>query len=70
MRKKDLEKEIQEAIKSKPSNWRDGQFVFNYIDAKYRVARDVQYIDNVDCFFLDEKIDDFIEKCAERIKNS
>ena len=68
MRKEDLKKEIDEMIKSKPSNWRDGQFVFNYINAEYGVARDVQFIDGVDCFFIDEKIDEFIEKCAERIK--
>lgn len=68
MRAEDLKKEIDEMIKSKPSNWRDGQFVFNYINAEYGVARDVQFIDGVDCFFIDEKIDEFIEKCAERIK--
>lgn len=68
MRAEDLKKEIDEMIKSKPSNWRDGQFVFNYINAEYGVARDVQFIDKVDCFFIDEKIDEFIEKCAERIK--
>lgn len=68
MRKEDLKKEIDEMIKSKPSNWRDGQFVFNYINAEYGVARDVQFIDGVDCFFMDSKIDEFIEKCAERIK--
>ena len=68
MRAEELKKEIDEMIKSKPSNWRDGQFVFNYINAKYGVARDVQFIDKVDCFFIDEKIDEFIEKCAERIK--
>ena len=68
MRTEDLKKEIDEMIKSKPSNWRDGQFVFNYINAEYGVARDVQFIDKVDCFFIDEKIDEFIEKCAERIK--
>ena len=68
MRAEDLKKEIDKMIKSKPSNWRDGQFVFNYINAEYGVARDVQFIDKVDCFFIDEKIDEFIEKCAERIK--
>ena len=68
MRAEDLKKEIDEMFKSKPSNWRDGQFVFNYINAKYGVARDVQFIDGIDCFFMDSKIDEFIEKCAGRIK--
>lgn len=52
----------------KPKDWRKGQFVFNYIDANYGVARAVQFEDRVDCFFRDDKIDDFIEKCALRIK--
>lgn len=51
----------------KPKDWRKGQFVFNYIDANYGVARAVQYEDRVDCFFRDDKIDEFIEKCAKRL---
>lgn len=51
----------------KPKDWRKGQFVFNYIDANYGVARAVQFEDSVDCFFRDDKIDDFIEKCAKRL---
>ena len=51
----------------KPKDWRKGQFVFNYIDANYGVARAVQFEDRVDCFFRDDKIDEFIEKCASRL---
>ena len=32
----------------KPSNWRDGQFVFNTIDKLYKVARKVQFENNID----------------------
>jgi hypothetical protein len=52
---------------SKPSNWREGQYVFNYIDQKYGVARTVQFIDHVDCFYRDEMIDEFVGKAVERI---
>jgi len=71
MTKEELKKEIEEAaIENKPKNWRKGQFVFNYIDAIYNVARDVQFTDNVDCFYNDELIDDFIEKATERINQN
>ena len=71
MTKEELKKEIEEAaIENKPKNWRKGQFVFNYIDAVYNVARDVQFIDRVDCFYIDELIDDFIEKATERINQN
>ena len=53
----------------KPKDWRKGQFVFNFIDANYGVARAVQFEDRVDCFFRDDKIDEFIEKCALRINS-
>ena len=43
-----------------PKEWRRGQAVFNYIDETYNVARQVQFIDNVDCFYDDELIDQFI----------
>lgn len=51
----------------KPKDWRKGQFVFNFIDANYGVARAVQFEDRVDCFYMDNKIDEFIEKCAKRL---
>lgn len=49
----------------KPDNWRDGQFVFNYIDCKYGVARAVQFVKRIDCFYNDDRIDAFIASCAE-----
>lgn len=62
--------EVLTAMNSKPKNWRDGQFVFNYIDEKYGVARSVQFIDGVDCFYVDSKIEEFISRSYEYIKNA
>ena len=49
----------------KPKNWRNGQFVFNVVDSLYGVARIAQYQYRVDCFYRDDKIDEFIEVCAK-----
>lgn len=69
MTKEELKNIVMSAMDTmKPKDWRKGQFVFNFIDANYGVARAVQFEDRVDCFFCDDKIDDFIEKCALRIK--
>lgn len=43
-----------------PKDWRFGQAVFNYIEKTYGVARDVQFIDNIDCFYHDEDVERFI----------
>jgi hypothetical protein len=65
---KDLKERIVYHLKyNKPRKWRDGQFVFNYIDCIYGVARDVQYKDGVDCFYDDTQIDEFIKMSAKRI---
>jgi hypothetical protein len=54
----------------KPKQWRNGQFVFNYIDSTYgEVARISQFRDRIDCFYNDENIDAFIKNCYEIIKN-
>jgi hypothetical protein len=66
----EFENEVLTAMNSKPKNWRDGQFVFNYIDKKYGVARSVQFIDGVDCFYVDSKIEEFITRSYEYIKNA
>ena len=53
-----------------PKAWRKGQKVFNVIDKLYgNVARDVQFIDGVDCFYDDrnETINLFINKCWNRM---
>lgn len=63
-----LKQEIEVLLRNKPSFYRKGQYVFNYIDFEYGVARDVQYKDGVDCFYNDENIDKFIECAAKRIE--
>ena len=66
----DFKNEIDRVIENKPKNWRKGQAVFNYIDSKYGVARTVQFEDKVDCFYLDDEIDQFLQKAYKRIGNS
>ena len=51
-----------------PRNWRKGQSVFNIVDAKYGVARTVQFVDHVDCFYNDETIGEFLEKAYARLQ--
>ena len=53
--------------KERPEYIRFGQFIFNYIEETYGVARDVQFIDKVDCFYVDENVDKFIDCAYKRI---
>lgn len=63
-----LKKTILEGLKNKPKELRDGQFIFIYIDKHYYgIAKTVQYIDDIDCFHNNDKIDRFIKACYERI---
>ena len=64
---KDFREKVMEAMKNKPEQWRDGQFVFNYINDKYGVARYVQFIEGVDCYYDDKKIDEFISLCYKNL---
>lgn len=64
----DLREEVYAAMKEKPQNWRKGQFVFNYIDDKYGVAREVQCKDGVDCFYDDDKIYPFLVRSWQVIE--
>lgn len=62
----DFISQIWEEVAKCPKNWRKGQKVFNVIDEQFGgVARDVQFIDGVDCFYDDreETINLFIDKC-------
>ena len=54
----------------KPSHWREGQFVFNTIDKLYKVARKVQFENNIDCFYDDSKINQFIVACFNEINKN
>ena len=69
MTPKELHDEIYAWMPEKPKNWREGQAVFNYIDEVYGVARIAQFKYCVDCFYNDDKIDEFITTCAEIIYN-
>lgn len=70
MKLEDFRAEVLTAMKDKPKEWRYGQFVFNYIDSMYGVARHVQFNEGVDCFYVDSKIDEFIYKCYEVLNNT
>lgn len=63
--------ELKEFVYSfqKPPQWREGQFVFNIIDSQLGIARKVQFKDNIDCFYLDKNIDDFLTACLKYINN-
>ena len=56
----DFRDDVFKAISEKPSHYRDGQAVFNFIDNVYGVARQVQFIDNIDCFYDNDNIEAFI----------
>lgn len=61
--------EIYQEAEDKPYNWRLGQFVFNYVDSVYGVARECQFAHGIDCFFTNDenKIDEFIKKSYELV---
>lgn len=50
---------------NRPKNWRFGQAVFNYIDQKYKVARYVQFVENMDCFYDDSNVEAFMFRSYE-----
>ena len=66
----ELKNEVMTAMENKPKQWRNGQFVFNYIDEHYGVARRAQFEKHVDCFYNDDVIEEFIKTCAELLNNS
>lgn len=80
MTKQELLAEIRPS--KRPSHIRKGQYIFNWIDQHYQypvygdyfnenafssIARDVQFIDKIDCFYDDSKIDEFLDACIKRI---
>ena len=64
----DFESILWTKVSTAPKEWRKGQAVFNIIDEVWGVAREVQFIDGVDCFYDDNKIDEFVAKSWERIE--
>lgn len=63
----EFRKEILSEMGKKPSYYRNGQFVFNYIDENYGVARIVQFKDKIDCFYNDNNIENFIKVSFEEL---
>lgn len=63
----ELKNEVMTEAQNRPPYIRLGQFVFNYIEYVYGVARQVQFDDKVDCFYLDKNIDEFLECSLKRI---
>ena len=60
--REDFKKHVKkEAYKAKPSNWRNGQTIFNYVEDVYGVARKVQFEDGIDCFYTDNTIEEFLD---------
>ena len=63
----EFKKEVLDFLKDKPKEWRDGQAIFNYIDEKYEVARYVQFMEGIDCFYNDHMIEAFIKASYEAV---
>lgn len=59
--------DIMNLVEECPSFWRKGQCVFNIVDSKYGAARTVQFT-GIDCFYDDSKIDEFLQKSYEVLK--
>ena len=64
----EFKKEVLTAMEGRPEWSRKGQFVFNYIDEVYHVARTVQFKGGIDCFHNDNNIDAFIECAYQYLK--
>lgn len=53
-----------------PEYWREGQFVFNRVEQLFgSIARKVQFEDSVDCFYNDDRIDEFLVCVYNRLKS-
>ena len=68
MTKEEFLLDVRAKVSDTPGEWRSGQAIFNVVDAFYGVARDVQFIDKVDCFYDDSFIDQFLEAAWNRVK--
>lgn len=76
MNKEQLLSKIQPS--KRPEYLRKGQYIFNWIDQNFQIpeqfnfknssiARQVQFIDGIDCFYDDSKINEFLDACLVRI---
>ena len=60
--------DVYNKVAACPQCWRIGQSVFNVVDEYYGVARIVQFVDKIDCFYIDNNIDAFLQRAYERLK--
>ena len=68
MSKEEFLSEIDSLVEECPRVWRRGQAVFNVVELLYgSVAREVQFEDKIDCFYVDSNIDDFLNAAWERV---
>lgn len=71
MTKEELLAEIYKAMPGTSPYINKGKFVFEYIEKKYgNVAREVLFIDGINCTYADNKIEEFIECVIRRAYNS
>ena len=76
MERKEFDKLIADKVNSYPKNWRNGQKVFNAAEEVlweatefiHNIARAVQFEDHVDCFYDDNMIETFLNKCWDKLK--
>lgn len=61
---------LDEVMKTKPRQFRLGQAVFNYVDDKYGIARNVQFEDHIDCFYVDDNIESFLKSVFNRLQDN
>ena len=70
----DFVKSVKDVARQIVHDWpciRFGQAVFNHVNEMYGdVARKVQFNHGIDCFYDDNKVEPFLDKCYELIKNS
>lgn len=62
----EFKNECLTVAENRHSHIRKGQAIFNYVDEKYDVAREAQFVHGIDCYYLDDKIDELI-KCTYNI---
>ena len=60
--------DIMHAVFEKPKYWCNGQAIYNYINAKYHYIADlIRDEHNINCFYDDSQIIQFINKAYELI---
>lgn len=74
---KEFNTTIWDKTKTYPDDWRLGQKVFNAAEEllwnmtnqEHNIAREVQFIDGIDCFYNDDKIIEFLLNCWLRFND-